>query len=667
MRITLLVVLLLSTAGSTLAQDLWLRRAPLQNETYFEAVVAVGDIDGDGCSELVKPIWYAPTLPAPQPPLDILKVFSGRDHSVIATIKSNSDDAGLAYAIGDIDRDGSSDFALSRRSGYKLRLEVYSGRLLRRMFAVTHADPNFESRFWSVGNAGDVNADLTDDILLGAPGMNGLYGGCLVISGKDGSLIHNVPVPTPPAWYRPYSFGSAVSAAGDVNQDGHADFYVSDSEWGYNSDPYGVVGSVFLFSGKDASLLGHWNGKWRSWFGRSLLLGPDLDKDGVRELLVGAPGYYSTTLGVIHCLNPRNPQKVNIYNPPSSGYVGYGSCLATMGDYDKDGVPDFYTVAGVQSAYALLGISGASGKVLWEYQDTRPVKDHYVGFFSSGDINGDGPLDLVIGYSPNGWTSPNQIPYYDIWCDSLVLRSNERQLSLSGNDTQYFELDAGPAHANAPYLLLGSLSGIAPGLPLGRCTLPLNPDPYLLFSITAPNTTLLPGGLGVLDAQGKASARFVAIPGPAPELRRHPHRPRLRHLRQPGPRLLQQLDPAGVREMSQSLRARSKDPRHIDEASELSLQTGTLGRVGGAALTGRDVHDLTITNCQFGSVGLAWTVLPPLFQTAGSSLLYFAQAGDITVQHNSMLPGGSWTNANAAINTGPGMTGTWTIIPNTGF
>jgi hypothetical protein len=119
--------------------------------------------------------------------------------------------------------------------------------------------------------------------------------------------------------------------------------------------------------------------------------------------------------------------------------------------------------------------------------------------------------------------------------------------------------------------------------------------------------------------------------------------------------------------MSQSLRARSKDPRHIDEASELSLQTGTLGRVGGAALTGRDVHDLTITNCQFGSVGLAWTVLPPLFQTAGSSLLYFAQAGDITVQHNSMLPGGSWTNANAAINTGPGMTRTWTIIPNTGF
>jgi hypothetical protein len=101
--------------------------------------------------------------------------------------------------------------------------------------------------------------------------------------------------------------------------------------------------------------------------------------------------------------------------------------------------------------------------------------------------------------------------------------------------------------------------------------------------------------------------------------------------------------------------------------ANILIDSCTIDKIGGAALTGRDVHDLTITNCQFGSVGLAWTVLPPLFKTAGSSLLYFAQAGDITVQHNSMLPGGSWTNTNAAINTGPGMTGTWTIIPNTGF
>lgn len=191
--------------------------------------------------------------------------------------------------------------------------------------------------------------------------------------------------------------------------------------------------------------------------------------------------------------------------------------MAPLGDLDADGIPDFFNAAGIYSStvgmtqLSLLAISGAKGTVLWEHQDKSPVKGHSIGFFSSGDINGDGRLDLVVGYSPVA--SPSALPYYEIWCDSLALRSNERELSLSQHDTQHFELDAGPAHANEPYLLLGSLSGIAPGVPLGRCTLPLNPDPYLLFSITAPNTALLPGGLGFLDAQGRASARFVAIPG----------------------------------------------------------------------------------------------------------------------------------------------------------
>jgi hypothetical protein len=348
------------------------------------------------------------------------------------------------------------------------------------------------------------------------------YGGCLVISGKDGSLIHNVPVPSPPGSYSPHSFGSAVCAAGDVNQDGHADFYVADNYSGYNSLPYGASGSVFLFSGKDASLLGHWNGNWRSWFGTSLLLGPDLDQDGVRELLVGAPGYLPSPAGVIYRINPRKPQQVASLSAPSSSHLLFGSGLAQLSDLDKDGVADFHTAAGIYSPSAgvtevsFLAISGAAGTVIRERKDASSIKDYAGGFTSTGDINGDGRLDLVLGYSLHALSSPSALPYYEIWCDSLALRSNERQLSLSGNDTQYFELDAGPAHANAPYLLLGSLSGISPGLPLGRCTLPLNPDPYLLFSITAPNTALLPGGLGVLDAQGKASARFVAIPGLPP-------------------------------------------------------------------------------------------------------------------------------------------------------
>jgi hypothetical protein len=365
MRTTLLVVLLLSIADSTLAQDLWIRRSPAVNAYWFEAVAAIGDINGDGCSDLAQPVHYAPGTPTPPAPFDVLRIISGRDHSVLHTVRSHLEDAWLSFALGDIDTDGFSDFGVMRASKTSAWLEVYSGQSMRVMFR-SGSPTLLSSGFWSVQNVGDLNKDNIDDIVLGASYMGG-YGGCLVISGKDGSLIHNVPVPSPPGSYSPHSFGSAVCAAGDVNQDGHADFYVADNYSGYNSLPYGASGSVFLFSGKDASLLGHWNGNWRSWFGTSLLLGPDLDQDGVRELLVGAPGYLPSPAGVIYRLNPRKPQQVasKLARRPAL-IVCYGSGLA-LSDLDKDGVADFHTAAGIYSpsrgnrSRHSLAISGASG------------------------------------------------------------------------------------------------------------------------------------------------------------------------------------------------------------------------------------------------------------------------------------------------------------------
>lgn len=62
-----------------------------------------------------------------------------------------------------------------------------------------------------------------------------------------------------------------------------------------------------------------------------------------------------------------------------------------------------------------------------------------------------------------------------------------------------------------PNLLLVSLSRTVPGIPIGASmTLPLNPDPYLLFSMAYANSFLYTTTLGKLDQQGKASAKFTA-------------------------------------------------------------------------------------------------------------------------------------------------------------
>ena len=51
------------------------------------------------------------------------------------------------------------------------------------------------------------------------------------------------------------------------------------------------------------------------------------------------------------------------------------------------------------------------------------------------------------------------------------------------------------------------------GIDLGNnVTLPLSFDPYLTLTALAPNSQLLTNTLGQLDASGKATARWTAIP-----------------------------------------------------------------------------------------------------------------------------------------------------------
>lgn len=92
------------------------------------------------------------------------------------------------------------------------------------------------------------------------------------------------------------------------------------------------------------------------------------------------------------------------------------------------------------------------------------------------------------------------------------LTGSVSSVSLAQREQQIFALEAGAAHAGKPYLLLGSLTGTSPGIRLGAVTLPLQPDAYLDLTLSFPNSPLLSQSLGTLDANGRATARFTAIP-----------------------------------------------------------------------------------------------------------------------------------------------------------
>ncbi len=93
------------------------------------------------------------------------------------------------------------------------------------------------------------------------------------------------------------------------------------------------------------------------------------------------------------------------------------------------------------------------------------------------------------------------------------LTASVDRLSLATGGSVSFGLDIGPGGAGFVYLVLGSMTGRSPGIPLpGLPTLQLNPDPY--FSLTAenPNTWIM-NSFGTLDPSGMATATLPIQPG----------------------------------------------------------------------------------------------------------------------------------------------------------
>lgn len=107
------------------------------------------------------------------------------------------------------------------------------------------------------------------------------------------------------------------------------------------------------------------------------------------------------------------------------------------------------------------------------------------------DFNGDGVLDACVAPP--------------LYADGFVL-------DAAAGGAQTFALDAGVAHAGELFIMVGTLSGTAPGTPLGSLSVPINVDAYTTLLLTTGSIPLAPK-FGLLDANGQASAVLNLAPG----------------------------------------------------------------------------------------------------------------------------------------------------------
>lgn len=308
---------------------------------------------------------------------------------------------------------------------------------------------------YSVSAAGDVNGDGLADFYIGAPGVDaggvGTEGRAYLVFGKStGTAVALSAVSAFAAGTGGYALrgapsdeaGASVAGGLDVNGDGRPDGVVGAYRANNNGQNdngaavvnFGGVGTDQRFladtyvggSGLGFSIIGAGD---QDFAGLSVALLPDMNGDGLAEVLVGAegenlPSGFDTGRAYV-VFGKANDAPVDLSALGAAGFAIDGEAgndfagyiVASAGDVNGDGLADLLVAApgndaggnNAGRAYVVFGKSnnatvdlgavaaGGGGGFAITGEAAGFGEDLFVS--SAGDINGDGLADVLIGAS----------------------------------------------------------------------------------------------------------------------------------------------------------------------------------------------------------------------------------------------------------------------------
>ncbi|HEX5011443.1 MAG TPA: FG-GAP-like repeat-containing protein [Planctomycetota bacterium] len=257
----------------------------------------------------------------------------------------------------------------------------------------------------AVAGAGDVDADGFPDVLIGARGDDTVAqdaGATFVDSGRTGALLLS--------WLGEAEgdeFGWSVAEAGDVNGDGHDDVIVG----AFRHDGVGAnSGRAYVFSGADGATLFVLDGTGADdEFSVGVSGVGDIDGDGVPDVAVGAHHDDDNGLnsGSVRVVSGANASQIYLFLGDEAG-DDLGHVLAGIGDINADGVPDI--IAGLHDipdpGQARI-YSGADGAVLFNFVGSTGFDFYGHAVAGAGDVDGDGVPDVLIGAEQDDTSAHN--------------------------------------------------------------------------------------------------------------------------------------------------------------------------------------------------------------------------------------------------------------------
>jgi hypothetical protein len=385
----------------------------------FGSALVTGDLNGDTAADLVVGAIYFPNNN------QIGRVYIFKNDGTYASAAGSADNIitgeqgsdllGGTLAAGDFNADGKVDLAVGAPEYFEKTGRTYvfyanstiSGSVSNADVVIT--GESTEDSFGGILLPGDFNADGKTDLAVGAelyPNWNEL--GRVYIFYNDGtyptsaSSADAVITGERNGCY----FGSAL-AAGDLNADGKTDLVVG--SWEYPS--WSENGRVYIFyndgsytaTASTADAIINYEGSGDG-FGYSLATGDFNDDDRI-DLAVGAH-YYSNwdENGRVYLFYndgsyPTNASSADV-EITDDNWSEFGMKLMS-GDFNDDGKTD-------------LAVADDNVNVFFFYNDGSYPSDAadadlvmggistYYPQFISGDVNGDGKDDFIIGDDEGG-------------------------------------------------------------------------------------------------------------------------------------------------------------------------------------------------------------------------------------------------------------------------
>lgn len=235
------------------------------------------------------------------------------------------------------------------------------------------------------------------------------YGRIQARSGATGALLWTFENDRPSAG----GLGSRMETMADVTGDGVRDLLAGSAVHTPSTGP-SLIGRVTLLSGADGSLVREWTGSLGGeLLGLGLTSHPDLDGDGLDDVMMGSPGWRAGTTArgrvAVHSSATGSLLR-EILQPWSEGELG--ARVFRLGDLDGDGVDDIVMnqrrLNGAASR--ALVVSGATGVQLRSFEGATADEEYAWSAMPLPDVDGDGVDDFALGaISPPGLPGPEHV------------------------------------------------------------------------------------------------------------------------------------------------------------------------------------------------------------------------------------------------------------------